>query len=125
MIARWFAHPWMLALLAALPALGALALAARWRRRRRLARLGPPPAVAALREGPPPTPWRTAFAWMLGFAVLAAGAAGPRLGGTATPAVAGGRDVVVVLDLSRSMLAADVLPNRLDRCRAALRDFAD
>src|SRR5947199_9132587 len=100
MLTRWFAHPGMLALLAIPPALGALALAARWRRRRRLARLGPAAALAALREGPGPAPWRTALAWSLGFVLLAGGAAGPRLGGATPPAVAGGRDVVVVLDLS-------------------------
>ncbi|MGH7225177.1 MAG: VWA domain-containing protein, partial [Gemmataceae bacterium] len=36
-----------------------------------------------------------------------------------------GRDVVIVLDVSRSMLAEDVAPNRLERARADLRDLAD
>ena len=36
-----------------------------------------------------------------------------------------GRDVVLVLDVSRSMLAEDVAPNRLERARTELRDLAD
>jgi Ca-activated chloride channel family protein len=36
-----------------------------------------------------------------------------------------GRDVLIVLDVSRSMLAEDVAPNRLERAKADLRDLAD
>ena len=35
-----------------------------------------------------------------------------------------GRDVLIVLDVSRSMLAEDVLPSRLARAKADVRDLA-
>lgn len=36
-----------------------------------------------------------------------------------------GRDIVFVLDVSRSMLAEDLKPNRLDRAKLAMRDLVD
>ncbi len=36
-----------------------------------------------------------------------------------------GRDVVILLDVSRSMLAEDLRPNRLERAKLAIRDLAD
>lgn len=37
-------------------------------------------------------------------------------------ATASGRDVVFLVDVSRSMLASDVAPNRLERCKIWIRD---
>lgn len=55
--------------------------------------------------------------------------AGPRWGRVENPATVSGRDVVVLLDLSRSMLAQDVLgrssPDRLGRARDGLIDLVD
>src|SRR5262249_7994535 len=50
--------------------------------------------------------------------------AGPRWGTDWTQAPAPGRDLVVVLDLSRSMLAEDVLPSRQERAKQALRELS-
>jgi Ca-activated chloride channel family protein len=36
-----------------------------------------------------------------------------------------GRDIVFVLDVSRSMLAEDLAPNRLDRAKIAIKDMID
>src|SRR5436305_256465 len=106
MLFRYFATPVLLAALAVLPALGLLALLARRRRRRRLAQLGPPLLLAGQVERPPGG-WRAGVGWALGLALLAVGAAGPRWGLGPPPPTAPGRDLVVVLDLSRSMLARD------------------
>jgi Ca-activated chloride channel family protein len=57
---------------------------------------------------------------LLGVALLVAGIAGPQWGRGEAPEIASGRDIVCVLDLSRSMLAEDVLPNRLERAKAVL-----
>src|SRR2546423_762369 len=89
-----------------------------------LARLGPPGVIAGQVERPPGR-WRTGVGWALGLAVLAAGTAGPHWGLGPPPPTAPGRDVVVVLDLSRSMLAQDALPSRLGRAKDALRELAD
>jgi Ca-activated chloride channel family protein len=124
MLPRFFTAPALLAALAVLPALGVLALVARRRGRRRLARLGPPAALAAQVERPPGR-WRVGLGWGLGLAFLAFGAAGPRWGQGPPPPTAPGRDIVVLLDLSRSMLARDALPSRLGRAKEALAAFAD
>src|SRR5262249_21169104 len=58
-------------------------------------------------------------------ALLAVAAVGPQWGHIeAATLPATGRDVLFVLDVSRSMLAEDVQPSRLARARADLRDLA-
>lgn len=46
-------------------------------------------------------------------------------GGTEVATARAGADIVVALDVSRSMLAEDAVPNRLDRARADIREFLD
>jgi Ca-activated chloride channel family protein len=58
-------------------------------------------------------------------ALLAVAAVGPQWGwAEAETRAATGRDVLFVLDVSRSMLAEDVQPSRLERARAEIRDLA-
>ena len=89
-----------------------------------IARIGPPGVIAGQVERPAGR-WRSAVGWTLGLALLAVGAAGPHWGLGPPPPTAPGRDIVVVLDLSRSMLAQDALPSRLGKAKDALREFAD
>lgn len=121
----YFANPWLLSLLGILPVLGLFALLG-YRRRRRV----------LVRWSDNPTPWtapavvrrRRVFrsaCFAVGLFLLATACAGPQWGQEEEPALASGRDVVVVLDLSRSMLAEDVLPNRLGRAKEALNELAD
>jgi Ca-activated chloride channel family protein len=56
----------------------------------------------------------------MALSILAVGIAGPQWGREPAPAVAHGRDLVIVVDLSRSMLADDVLPNRLAHAKEAV-----
>lgn len=63
-----------------------------------------------------------------GLLVLAAAAVGvamarPQWGQQSERSRAVGHDVIFLLDCSRSMLAADVLPSRLQRARLAILDF--
>jgi len=51
--------------------------------------------------------------------IVAIGAVGPRCGTETVRVPASGVDVVVLFDVSRSMLARDVAPNRLSRARRA------
>ena len=121
-----FAHPRVLYLLIVLmPLLTVVSIVAGVRRRRALARLGSRPALEALASV---SRWRRAvkslfLSFSLSLAVVAA--AGPQWGYEPEPVSAVGRDVVVVVDLSRSMLAEDVLPNRLERARHAVAELAD
>jgi len=58
-------------------------------------------------------------------ALLAVAAVGPQWGrAEAQTQPATGRDLLFVLDVSRSMLAEDVQPSRLERARADLRELA-
>ncbi len=119
-----FAHPLLLYGLAALPLLGALSLWASWRRRRALARFGAG-GLEGLRR--PPWRWRLLaglrhLCLTLGLTCLVTGMAGPRWGRDWGQSAAPGRDLVVVLDCSRSMLAES--PSRLALAREALLDLA-
>jgi Ca-activated chloride channel family protein len=123
-MARFFTTPGLLWALAVLPALAGLAFWSRRRRRNLVSRLGTPGVIAGQVERRAGS-WRVAVGWMFGLIAFIAGAAGPHWGLGAPPPTAPGRDVVVVLDLSRSMLAQDALPSRLGKAKAALREFAD
>ena len=113
----------MLWFLTALPVLVVLGVWSARRRRQALAKLGDPSAVEmqmASRRG-----WRRlrGLCLMLGLLALGVGMAGPQWGRDWNQSAAPGRDLVVVLDCSRSMLAET--PSRLERARDALLDLAD
>jgi Ca-activated chloride channel family protein len=124
---HWFANPISLALLAVLPVLGIMALFSLYRYRRALARLGTAAVMHSLaRRGNKTRILRRAIRASVLILVIIA-TAGPRSewrAGAGEWQVAPGRDVVIVLDLSRSMLAQDVLPNRAERAKAALVDLS-
>lgn len=90
----------------------------------RLQRFADPPLLQRLLIGDPRRPLRRhalIAAWMLG--TLAA--AGPYwLPDDAAPGDQRGADVVVIVDISPSMAAADLAPSRLERVKRELRDFA-
>ncbi len=123
MLRHALAHPWMLWFLLTLPLLAALGMWSARRRRRALARLGDAAAIEtqiASHRG-----WRRlrGLCLFLGLLGLGVGMAGPQWGRDWNQSAAPGRDVVVVLDCSRSMLAET--PSRLQRARTALEDLAD
>jgi Ca-activated chloride channel family protein len=121
MMHSWFAHPWLLTTLTLLPVLMVLALAARRSRRLALASLGAG-ARAVLHRRRWPRRLR-GLCLALGLLCAGLGAAGPQWGRDWGQSAAPGRDLVVVLDRSRSMLAET--PSRLERARAGLLDLAD
>jgi Ca-activated chloride channel family protein len=120
---HWFANPLWFALLALLPVLGVVAFFAAKRRRQLLSRFGNVLALKAL--APRRGEWRLlrTLCLVAGLACLIAGIAGPRWGRDWETSTAVGRDLVIVLDLSRSMLAQDVLPSRVGRAKQALQDL--
>jgi Ca-activated chloride channel family protein len=126
---HWFAHPVALRVLLVLPALGLIAaLSLRWRRRA-LARWGNRPTLETLTAVRPRWRFLRRLARMAGLTFLILGIAGPQWGQDLDPVTMPGRDLIVVLDMSRSMLAQDVLgkssPNRLGRARDALAELVD
>ncbi len=114
------ARPWALALLALLP------LWAWWLRRR------PAGAVTFARAGllaPLSTRGARSRARLpeilrgAAFASLVLALAGPRMRGEVTEATSEGISIVVVVDVSGSMLAEDFRPNRIGAARAAVEGF--
>jgi uncharacterized protein YegL len=101
-----------------------LLVAARRRKFALAARFAEPIMLARLT--PLPSSVRSAFkatALLVGLALLIAGAARPRWGVYFETVHAKGVDLFVLLDVSRSMLAEDVAPNRLMRAKADIRDL--
>ena len=67
--------------------------------------------------------WTKATITMLATACLIAAAARPRFGVFFEEVTGRGVDLFVVLDVSRSMLAEDVAPNRLERAKSDILDL--
>ncbi len=103
-----FARPTLLCLLALLPLLGLLALIATRKRRSALAKFGRPETVTGLSTLRPGSRRRSRLLLFAGLAFLILAVAGPRWGKGGESGVVVGRDMVIVLDLSRSMTAADM-----------------
>jgi Ca-activated chloride channel family protein len=122
-----FAWPWVLALGAALVALaGWLARSAERRRRAALARFGDPAVLA--RASVLPGQRTAAALWALRLGALALGLvalARPQLGERQADLVRTGRDLLVLLDLSRSMQVTDAGGTRLAAAKRIAWDLAE
>ena len=69
--------------------------------------------------------WVKLAALIAGLACLIAAAARPRWGVYFEEVQSRGVDLFVLLDVSRSMLAEDVAPNRLERAKSDIRDLVE
>jgi len=117
---RFFDSEWLMALLA-LPLLGALFWVAAVRRRRALDAFGDSELMTKLTAtvSVGARRWKAGLILgAVGFAVVAL--ARPQFGTRVETVRSVGQDIVVAVDLSRSMLAEDVSPNRLERARLAI-----
>ena len=123
MLHHWFAQVSALYLLTLLPVLGMLYIWNGRRKRRAFSRLGNSATLLALVNAPRGwSIWRSLFL-TLGLLALVLGTAGPQWGRDYTQSAAPGRDLVVILDCSRSMLAET--PTRLQRAKTALLELDD
>lgn len=122
---RFGATAWLLCLLF-VPAIAACMAWAAWARKKSLARYGDLPLVAQLRDGSP-TGWRAArgVLLLLAAALMGLGAARPQHGSRTEVVARRGIDIVVALDVSKSMLARDVAPSRIERAKAELQRLLD
>lgn len=114
-------HPSLLWLLAAVPLLAALPALAWALRRRATARFGNPAVARSLRAGYS-GPWRAtrAVLFITALTLVFITLAGPQYGSRTRILRRRGIDVVVALDFSKSMLARDVRPSRIERAKAEL-----
>ena len=70
-------------------------------------------------------PWLKISLFLLAFASLIMAAVNPQIGYKTEEAKSSGIDIVIALDVSRSMLAEDIRPNRLERSRLAVSRLID
>src|SRR6187551_3606464 len=119
-----FAHPQMLWLLIAVPAAAIGYGLAFGVRRRRLARLGDAALIAKMSEGTS-VARKLVRAALVVVAIAALVLARPQWPGQAVPAKQLGLDLVIALDFSRSMLAKDVYPSRLERAKREIGELLD
>lgn len=125
-----FAHPhfaepqWLWLALLGPMFLGALQIYSGWARRKQLARIAAPHFVGELTRSHSPLR-RGIKNGLLLVAVSALGMAlaRPQWGEQTDAGHFLGHDIVFALDCSRSMLAADVTPSRLQRAKLAILDF--
>jgi Ca-activated chloride channel homolog len=99
------------------------------RRERLLAKAGDPELLSRLMliggdQGRGPR-WAQAALFAGGLALAALALARPQFGMTTETKKGRGMDVVLALDLSRSMLAQDVVPSRLERSKIELTSLID
>ena len=120
-----FVYPWMLVLVASVPVAGALWAFLRARADRRLAAFVAPALQSRLLPRSPRLFGLQATLLLFGLALVLFAASRPQWGQSAQQMQARSRNVVVALDVSRSMLAADVRPNRLERAKADVADLID
>ena len=114
-----FVNPWMLVLVALVPVAGAWWVFLRARAEKRLSGLVAPALQGRLLPRNPRLFNLQAALLLAGLALVLFAAARPQKMQART------RNVVVALDVSRSMLAADVRPNRLERAKADVADLID
>ena len=118
-----FEDPWVLALLALLPVAW---LGRRWLHRGRTAtiRYSAVDSIMALGVGRSRWGHRVpTLLRVLAFAALIVALARPQTGITSESVTTEGIDIVLVLDVSSSMLAEDLEPNRLEAAKGVAADF--
>lgn len=116
-----FANPYILYLLLIIPAAIVLFIFAQIRRRRRLERFASSSLLAQLTPSASPARLRTKFVlYSLALAFLILAAARPQVGSKLREEHQKGIEMMLVVDVSNSMLAEDFEPNRLDRTKFAI-----
>ncbi len=120
-----FVYPWMLILVALVPVIGAFWVFLRMRAERRLTGLVAPHLRNRLLPQNPQLFKLQALLLLAGMFLAFFAAARPQWGHSAQVVQTKSRNVVVALDVSRSMLAADIRPNRLERAKADIADLID
>lgn len=119
-----FEHKEYLWLLLVVAVLGLLWGYSLWRNRRRLAAWADTPMFPRLI--PDRSGWRPAFKMaltLLGLGLLVVALANPQFGTRIEKGKRAGSDVAICLDLSNSMMAEDIQPNRLERSKRVVTNL--
>ncbi len=119
-LAEFFEMPAMLLHLVLVAGAAGLLIVAARKRRRLLAAW---PGILKQSDRQRQFAWRFSALRVVGLSCLVIAIAGPRGGEEKTPTIAGRRDVMIVLDVSRSMAAEQ--PSRLDKAVRSLRTLTE
>ncbi len=121
-----FEHPFWLAGLVLVPVLVAVFSYAQRIKKQKLALVGDPVLVRSLMGNFSPARYLRKFSLaLLALVCLVLAAANPQLKGTALNQGRQGLDVMLIMDVSKSMLAQDIKPNRLERSRQLMSLLID
>lgn len=121
-----FANPYYLYLLAVVPLLIALFVYERWLLARRLQLFGNPQLLERLMPNASKVRPVVKFSiLMVAFVLIVVALARPQFGSKLQTVKHQGVEAMVVLDVSNSMLAEDVQPNRLERAKLMLSKLID
>ncbi|MDA3925344.1 MAG: VWA domain-containing protein [Kiritimatiellae bacterium] len=121
-----FVYPWLLLLLTAIPVIGAIWIWLYHRSQIGLSKLISPALQAKLMPVNRQSQFYTQFVLiMCALTLLLFAAARPQWGKKDQKVFSRGRNLLIALDVSRSMLAADVHPNRLERAKTDIIDLIE
>ncbi len=119
-----FAHEEYLYLLALLPAFVLLYLLLSRARRKALAQFGSLRIIERLTEGAGKSKRLVKFGiFLVAYAVLVVGLANPQIGTRLEEVKQEGIDIFIALDVSLSMKAEDIKPNRLEKAKFEIRNL--
>ena len=121
-----FEHSEYLLMLFVLPLVLGLYLIYRIRRKSDIKRIGNPEVIATLMPGYSGARNNLKFILiLLAVCLIIIALAGPRFGSKLTQIKHKGIDIIIALDVSNSMLAEDIKPNRLERAKQELTRLLD
>lgn len=121
-----FAEPQYLYILALIPILIAIFIVYRRAQRKRLARFGDLAIIAQLMPEASPRRVRNKFILLVAvFALLITALAQPQFGAKLREVKRSGVEIMLAVDVSRSMLAEDFKPNRLERTKNAVNRLVE
>ena len=121
-----FAQPEYLYLLIIVPILWGLFIYGRYRSRRNLAKYGNPSVLAPLMTDVSKyKPWIKFIIQQLAFIVIVFMLARPQFGSKLETVKKQGVEIMIALDVSNSMMAKDIAPNRLEKAKMMLSKLVD
>ncbi|MDY0199644.1 MAG: VWA domain-containing protein [Tenuifilaceae bacterium] len=121
-----FANPEYLFILLAIPLLVGLYILASFLRKRRLAEFGNVDTIKQLMPGVSVRRgWIKLILYIIAFSLMVLGVARPQFGSKLTESKRKGVEIIIALDVSNSMMAQDIQPNRLDRAKQAISRLVD
>jgi Ca-activated chloride channel homolog len=121
-----FGQDYMLWVLLSIPIILGLYFYAVFRRKKQLNQYGD----ANLMEYLMPDASISAYRWkivllIIGWSFVLIGAAGPRIGSKLKEVEQKGREIIIALDVSNSMLAEDIKPSRIERAKQLISRMVD